>query len=267
MIRNNSLCIVITAFWLTACQSSPLDRNQVTLYSDATMVRQGEAAYRQILRNERLSRDTLKNDMALCVTTRIVQALSAEERGTLRWEVNVFENDTANAFALPGGKIGVYSGLFRFARNEHQLAAVVAHEVSHVLSNHSNESASRDTLRSAGTVLAQIAGLPSGAVRALDYAAELGLFLPFNRAQESEADVMGLMLMARAGFDPGESVNLWRNMNEGRETAPPEFVSTHPSPATRIADLEALMGPARVLYEVAFANDKVSTCTSDAFLL
>ena len=122
-----------------------------------------------------------------------------------------------------------------------------------------------NTMREVGKVAAVLAGVNPAAVDAADLIAELGLFMPFGRAEESEADAFGLMLMARAGFDPEESVYLWRNMDDGGGSLP-EFISTHPSHDTRIADLQALMGPARVLYESAFLQDRVMTCHGGNFL-
>lgn len=261
-----TLAILLAALLVTGCRSAATGAEEGGgMYSDATMRRQGEAAYREIVRSERPSRDVSRNELTLCVTQRIVAALTPEERGDLNWEVHVFDNDSANAFALPGGKIGLYSGMFRFARNEHQLATVLAHEVGHVLADHSNLRASRNTLLQAGRVLGTLAGVPAGALDAADLAAQFGLFTAFGRAEESEADALGLMLMARAGFDPGESVYLWRNMSEEGGSIP-EFISTHPSHDTRIADLQALMSPARVLYESAFLQDRVMTCRPSTFL-
>jgi predicted Zn-dependent protease len=234
-----------------------MGRNQVSLYSEDTVRSQGEAAYRDIVRSERPGMDDYQNHLVNCVTGRILNALTADERQDYYWEVRLFERDTANAFALPGGKIGIYSGLFRYARNEHQLATVIAHEVAHVLSNHANEGATWNTVRNAGIVLAQVAGLP---VNTVDMASQLGLFLPFNRAAETEADQYGLMLMARGGFDPEESIYLWRNMDSKDGFRPPELISTHPASENRMENLESLMSPAKVLYEAAFTKQNMYSC-------
>jgi predicted Zn-dependent protease len=260
----NCVGMLVAALCLSGCSTNKSGAEGVTLFSDDTMRQQGEAAYREILRSERPSRDLDKNELTQCVTERLVETLTPEEHGDLNWEVHVFDDDMANAFALPGGKIGVYLGLFKHARNEHQLAAVLAHEVGHVLADHSNMRASQSTLREVGKVAALLAGVNPAALEAAELAAELGLFLPFGREQESEADALGLMLMARAGFDPEESVYLWRNMDDGGASVP-EFISTHPSHDTRIADLQALMSPARVLYESAFLQDRVRTCRGSSF--
>ena len=150
------------------------------------------------------------------------------------WEVTVFDDEQANAFALPGGKIGVYNGLLNVAYNQHQLAAVMAHEVGHVMANHSNERASQSALRNVGLAAARVFGASDTTIEAIDYGAQLGLFLPFNRTQESEADSIGIMLMAQAGFDPTQSIALWENMSADGGPRPPEFPSTHPSPDSRM---------------------------------
>lgn len=269
MTKNNSVVntmrVLAAVLCLAGCASKDGGDDGLTLYSDETIRAQGEAAYREMLRTERLSREADLIELTQCVTARLLATMTPAERDGLAWEVNVFANDAANAFALPGGKIGVYEGLFKHARNEHQLAAVLAHEVGHVVEDHSNLRATNNTLREVGKVAALLAGVSPMIVENAALAADLGLFMPFGREQESEADAFGLMLMARAGFDPEESVYLWRNMDDGG-LAPPEILSSHPSHDTRIEDLQSLMGPARVLFESAFLQDRVTTCRSSAFL-
>ena len=133
---------------LISCASSPLERRQVVLYSDAEMRRQGEQAYRQIQQETPISSSARDTDYVQCVADHI----------SIVWEVTVFDQDQANAFALPGGKIGVYNGLFDTAVNQDQLAAVIAHEVGHVLADHSNERASQSAIRNVGVAAAQILG-------------------------------------------------------------------------------------------------------------
>jgi predicted Zn-dependent protease len=181
------------------------------------------------------------------------------------WEVTVFEQDQVNAFALPGKKIGIYTGLLDVAKNQHQLATVVAHEVGHVLAQHGNERMSTQFATSTGLdLVAMLAGSETTTKRTalglLGLGAQVGVLLPFSRAQETEADVMGLELMARAGFDPGESVDLWRNMIAESEGAPPEFLSTHPSGESRIDVLQRHLPEARNLAERARAAGRSPDC-------
>jgi predicted Zn-dependent protease len=181
------------------------------------------------------------------------------------WEVTVFADDQINAFALPGGKIGVYQGLLSVAENQDQLATVVAHEIAHVLSRHSNERISTQYATSTGLELASIlAGQATPAKQTLfgllGVGAQVGVLLPFGRKQESEADLVGLELMARAGFDPRQSVDLWQNMNAASGSGPPEFLSTHPSGETRIRTLTQHMPTVLPLMERARASGNTPDC-------
>ncbi|PCJ23516.1 MAG: hypothetical protein COA96_11750 [SAR86 cluster bacterium] len=238
---------------LTACASSPLNRRQVVLYSDAEMARQGISSYRQMQAELPQSNNQREIQYVQCVANHVIAALDEDQRSGSVWEVTVFDNEQANAFALPGGKIGVYNGLLAVAQNQHQLAAVMAHEVGHVLANHSNERASQSTLRNIGVAAAQVLGVSNATMQALDLGTQLGLFLPFNRTQESEADSIGVILMANAGFDPQESITLWQNMTAEGGARPPELLSTHPSPTSRMAELNRLMGAANALRQSANA--------------
>jgi predicted Zn-dependent protease len=229
------------------------------------MAAQGLQAYGEMQEELPRATDPARIDYVNCVTDYIVAALSAEQRGDHVWEVTLFENETANAFALPGGKMGVFTGLLEVAENQHQLAAVMAHEVSHVLARHSNERASQAALRNIGLTVAQQAGVSDGTLQLLDFGANLGLFLPFNRTQESEADEIGVMLMARAGFDPQESLTLWHNMTASGGARPPEFLSTHPSPGTRISDLTRLQPAAEEQWLIARNAGRDPNCRAPGF--
>jgi predicted Zn-dependent protease len=246
--------------FLTQCATSPLDRRQVVLYSDAEMARQGEQAYRQMQSEMPTTPNSSESVYVQCVADYIIEALAEPMRSSLAWEVTVFDNEQANAFALPGGKIGVYNGLLDVAFNQHQLAAVMAHEVGHVLANHSNERASQSTLRNVGLTAARVLGASDVTIEAIDYGTQLGLFLPFNRTQESEADGIGIMLMAEAGFDPEQSIDLWENMAAQGGSRPPEFLSTHPSPESRMADLRARLPEARAARAAALDRGMVPDC-------
>ena len=163
------------------------------------------------------------------------------------WEVVVFDSDQVNAFALPGGKIGVYTGLLKVAVTQDQLATVIGHEIAHVLADHSNERLSQSQIANAGLQLTNIALGSSeyaqyrgATMAALGLGVQYGVLMPYGRTQESEADIVGLELMAKSGFDPNQSVDLWKNMAKASGGAqPPELLSTHPSHGTRIQDLSA----------------------------
>jgi predicted Zn-dependent protease len=178
----------------------------------------------------------------------------------------VFKDPDVNAFALPGGRIGVYTGLLEVTENQQQLAAVIAHEVAHVLANHANERLSQALAVQGGlSVIDSLAKNPTSAnhqlvMQALGLGAKYGILLPYSRTQESEADLIGLELMARAGFDPRQSVALWRNMMGVGGNQPPQFLSTHPSHGSRIQELEANMGRVLQLYQAARAQGKSPRC-------
>lgn len=182
------------------------------------------------------------------------RVLSAIGENPAAWEMVVFEGDEANAFALPGNKIGVFEGMFQYARNEAQLAAIIGHEIAHNQQHHAAERVNTELgtqlgLQAVGAALQvgnvayanQIAG-------ALGMGAQYGVILPYGRNQELEADRLGLMSMARAGYDPREAVGLWENMREAGPR-PAEFMSTHPSPDNRIARLQQMMPSALQVYQ------------------
>jgi predicted Zn-dependent protease len=232
------------------------------LYSEADMTARGEAAYSQMRAEIAASEDARATRYVQCVADHVVEALPNAQRVRTRyaWEVTLFADEQANAFALPGGKMGVYEGLLDVAINQHQLAAVMAHEVGHVLANHSNERASQSALRNVGFGVAQILGVSDATLQAIDMGTQLGVFLPFNRTQESEADIVGLSLMAQAGFEPEESISLWENMAASGGGRQPELLSTHPSPASRMSDLRARIPAAEAELDAAQALGRFPDC-------
>ena len=261
-----SLTLLVTAS-VAACAMSPLGRRQLLMYNDATMDQMGLASFDQIKADMPISNDATTNAYVLCVADAIVDALTPADGAPTTWEVVVFDEPTANAFALPGGKIGVHTGLLDVAENQDQLAAVIGHEVGHVLADHSNERMSQNQAAQISMAVAD-ASLSTNGVSAKDQTAlaimglgmQYGLLLPYSRTHESEADLIGLDLMARAGFDPGASVVLWQNMGAGG-VQPPEFMSTHPSHDTRITQLQQRLPSARALEAQAHAEGRQPHCT------
>jgi predicted Zn-dependent protease len=225
----------------------------------------GVEAFAQVKKEMKQSNDPAANSLVRCVAKAITDELPAEA-GAGEWEVQVFQDDSANAFALPGRKIGVHTGLLRVARNQDQLATVLGHEVAHVLAGHGNERMSQAFAAQTALDAAQIlAGAPSPQKQQifalLGLGAQVGILLPFSRTQESEADLLGLDLMAKAGFDPRQSVELWRNMAAAGGAQPPEFLSTHPSHDTRIQDLQERIPDAMSLYQRARGAGKAPHCS------
>ncbi|MGI9309527.1 MAG: M48 family metallopeptidase, partial [Gammaproteobacteria bacterium] len=182
------------------------------------------------------------------------------------WEIEVFDAEEVNAFAMPGGKIGVFTGIFKVATNQDELAAVIGHEVAHVTEDHALERANREAVTAGAVDFGAAAvggstglGTQNSAVL-LGMGAQLGLSLPYGRAQESEADLEGLVYMSNAGFDPRASIQLWKNMKGQKKGAPPEFLSTHPSSTSRIADLIAELREVLPLYNEALDADRRPDC-------
>jgi predicted Zn-dependent protease len=229
------------------------------------MASMGVAAYDKMKTEMPQSSDGGANRYVRCVAAAITAEIEGEHAQT-RWEVTVFEESSANAFALPGGKIGVHTGLLGVARGQDQLATVLGHEVAHVLANHSNERVSTSFATQMGLDLVQtLSGAASPTQQQLlgllGVGAQVGILLPYSRVQESEADLLGLDLMGRAGFDPSQSVELWKNMARAGGGQPPEFLSTHPSHDTRIQDLEARIPSATRLRDAARTQGKRPSCS------
>lgn len=262
MVRK--VLIGALAVAVVSCATSPTGRKQLNIMSDDKMQEMGVAAYADLKQKTPLSQDAKTNDYVRCVANAITTAIEGEYAGG-QWEVNVFKDDSANAFALPGGKIGVHTGILKVAVNQDQLATVMGHEVAHVLAKHGAERVSQATLTQTGMdVVRVLAGEPTpvknGLMAALGLGAQYGVLMPFGRTQESEADLLGLDLMAKAGFDPRESVKLWVNMEKNGGQQPPEWMSTHPSHDTRISDLEKRIPSAMALYQQAQVKGRKPQC-------
>lgn len=242
---------------LTGCKTSPTGRTQITLYSEQKMDEMGVASFAQMKEQQAIEADKAINSYVRCIADNLIAQLPTEYANQ-QWEVVVFEDDSANAFALPGGKIGVHTGLLEVAKNQHQLAAVMGHEVGHVIAQHANERVSQNSLLQFGLQASNVA-LQMGDIQyrdaimqGLGVGAQFGVALPFSRSHESEADIIGLELMAKAGFEPQGSVELWQNMAAVSGERPPEFMSTHPAPQSRIANLKNGMISANELKQLAW---------------
>ncbi|BCE00495.1 M48 family metallopeptidase [Marinicellulosiphila megalodicopiae] len=229
-----------TILALSACGGIKL--NQMTLIPNAQMDAMGIQSFEEMKTTLPISTDYKTNRYVSCVANAITDQVSVDEFSG-QWEVVVFESDQVNAFALPGGKIGVYTGILNVATSQGQLAAIIGHEVAHVLEEHSNQRMSLGLV--AGAAMALGEGSLSNAseenkgliMAGLGLGINYGVTLPFSRSHESESDVRGHVLMAKAGFDPYDAVRLWENMANNSQGQPPEFMSSHPSHKTRIDGL------------------------------
>lgn len=259
----NRLSCLLLSLLLTACTVSPTGRQQLLMMNPQQVDALGAQSFAQLRRQKPSDTNPAVNRYVQCVAGTLTRQL----RTPYPWEVVVFRDRTPNAFALPGGKIGVYSGLLQVATNQDQLAAVIGHEIGHVLANHSNERLSQNMMVQGGLAVAGSlmknpdSTASQNTLQALGLGAQFGLLLPFSREQESEADRIGLELMANAGFDPHQSIALWQNMDRAGGGQPIEFLSTHPSHGTRIGDLQAGMSRAMSLYQTAIAQGRRPRCS------
>ena len=262
------IVVPILAFQFVGCATNPYTKRwQLLLIPQSYETRLGAQAYQDVLSDPKLtvSQDPTENDPVQRVSAGIIEAAKNSKYGEsakqFQWDVTVIKDDkTKNAFALPGGKIAVYTGIFPVADNEAGLAAIIGHEVVHALARHGSERMSQGVLAQVGLVGASIALQTQGfspltsqaAMSALGVGAKVGVLLPYSRAHESEADYIGLLLAAEAGYDPQEAVRVWERMQRlSSGQHPQEFLSTHPGHETRIKRLTEKMPEALALYQQA----------------
>ncbi|ULQ45193.1 M48 family metallopeptidase [Flagellatimonas centrodinii] len=246
---------LITVGLVMACSTSPTGRTQLRLVGDEQLSQMGVTAFTQMKQEMPLAKSSATRSYVDCVA----RAITAQVPSRVAWEVQTFESKDVNAFALPGGKIGVYTGLLEVASTQDQLAAVIGHEVAHVLAGHSASRVSNEIATQFGM---QIFSATTGYNPELvGLGANLLVLLPFSRGDESEADILGLDYMARAGFDPRAAVTLWQNMARASGgKAPAEFMSTHPSNDSRIRDITAQLGTVLPVYQQARAAGRNPGC-------
>ncbi len=252
--------ILLLILVLGGCATSPTGRSQLIFMPDAELNSMGLQAFETMKRDTRVSSNVASSAFVKC----IVEAITREVGG--QWEVVVFDDSSLNAFALPGGKIGVHTGLIELVDNQHQLAAVIGHEVGHVLARHSNERMSQQVGTKIGISLVQAVAAPQTAmgqtaIGLLGVGAQYGVIMPFSRLHESEADRIGLDLMSKAGFDPAESIVLWQKMSQASQgPRPVEFLSTHPAHGTRIQELQTHLPAAQQIQRQVNAAGKIPQC-------
>ncbi|MBF0289510.1 MAG: M48 family metalloprotease [SAR324 cluster bacterium] len=258
---------VLLPFLLSA---DPVKRSRLLLVPKSTMNSMGSDAFKEIKKKTPQEKDPAVNQHVQCIVDRLLRH-TKDKTGVKKWETVVFQDKAINAFALPGGKIGVYTGLMQVAENADQLAAVIGHEIGHVIAQHGNERMSEGVLVQGGFALLGGALGDKDSSRnktimgALGLGVQFGVLLPHSRTHESESDLIGLDLMAKAGFDPRESVQLWKNMGKAGGNQPPEFASTHPSHKTRIDDLKDEMKKPLRRYEKLVQAGQAHNCGASPF--
>lgn len=251
---------------LSACASTTEDgetgvggRKQFMMMSSAEMDSQAAQAYRQV-KQEAAQKGALDSNPQMVarvnsIAKRLIPHTAAFRRDATgwAWEVHVTTSKELNAYCMPGGKIMFYTGIIeQLGLTDGEIAAIMGHEISHALREHSRERASQQTAMGTGlSIVALLTGLGPTTTNLLGTAANIGIGLPHGRKQETEADEIGLELMSRAGYDPREAVTLWKKMARVGGGKPPQFLSTHPADETRIADIESLLPKNIPIYQRA----------------
>jgi len=256
--------LAATLVVIVGCSSSPTGRKQFAVLPDSQMNEMGVQSFTEMKKETPASSDAKLRKQVQCVADTLIAVLPDKYRHQ-DWEVVLFNDEQINAFALPGYKVGVYTGLLNVAENQSQLAAVVGHELAHVIARHGNERVSTQLATSQALALGyQLSGEESpekvAIFQALGLGAQVGIILPFSRSHESEADLLGLEYMAKAGFDPRESVQLWRNMSASGDSKTPALLSTYPSNSTRIKDLQANLPKNLAMYDDWVVENKHAQC-------
>ena len=252
----NMLIIAVSAFSIIGCTSVPFTgRSQLMLTSPSEEAQLGEQAWREVLSQNRVSGNSKYNIALKRVGANLAKAANKPE---YKWEFIVFENTEPNAFCLPGGKVGVYSGLFQYTANDAELSAVVGHEIGHAIARHGGERKSQSAVQEVGaqavatTLNGKSAGTVQAAMIAYSAGTNLGVMLPYSRTHEYEADKLGLVFMAKAGYNPNASITFWQKFGQLSQTGTVgEFFSTHPMSEKRIEEMKAYLPTALDMYRTA----------------
>ena len=264
------ISLVLTAVFLAGCQSVQttqpgvvgVARQQSMLVSSGTVNRGADNAYRKLLsaaqQKGQLNRDAVQLARVRAIANRLIPQTGAfrPDAPEWKWEVNVITSKDVNAWCMPGGKIAFYAGLIeRLQATDEEIAAVMGHEIAHALREHGRERASQAMAQGIGiAVIGTALGLSGGAQDLTQIVMDLTFTLPNSRTDETEADRIGVELAARGGFDPRAAVSLWEKMQKESKSQPPQFLSTHPSHANRINDLQGYSAKVMPLYEAASAK-------------
>ncbi len=259
------LLIAVGALFAASCSTVPVTgRSQLNIIPSSTMLSMSYQQYGEFMQSHAVSRDQSKVQMVQRVGVKIKNAVESyfKQKGLsdqlqgYKWEFNLVESPEVNAWCMPGGKVVVYSGILPITRDETGLAVVMGHEIAHAIAEHGSERMSQGLLTQLGGMALNeaLASKPEQTralwMTAFGVGAQVGVLLPYSRLHESEADKLGLIFMAMAGYNPNDAVSFWQRMaaNKGG-SAPPEFLSTHPSDQTRIKDLQAAMPEAMKYYK------------------
>lgn len=258
--RNRVLyALLLSLLFICGCATAPYtERQQLMLISEEQEVKIGEALFAKVKEEEKTSADSEKAAILEKVGKRIA---AAAQRPDYEWEFILIQSKDVNAFALPGGKVAFYTGILPLTVDETGIAVVMGHEVAHVLARHGAERLSQQEVLMLGQAALSVAltgrdpGARDAIFRAYGLGAQIGVMLPYSRTHEAEADKIGLILMAKAGYDPRAAVGFWKRMAENSKgNKPPEILSTHPGDERRIKEIEEFMPVAMQYYEEAARN-------------
>ncbi len=268
MQRSLFKSLIINVFLIAAlagCSTTDSGRTQFTMLSDEQLEYDAKRNFELMRANLPLVQDQATIDYVACVANALVEVMDGDA-AEMYWEMAIFNQPVVNATVMAGGKISVYAGLLTIVDNQHQLASVLGHEMAHATARHTNERASRAELSDVGIDIAALIlgggyyNRTAGLYNAMKSAEDLGLNRPFSRMHETEADEIGLIYMARAGFDPRESVSLWKNMSDANQANIPEMLSTHPSDEHRLEAHITQLPEALVVYNQAVAEGRNPDC-------
>jgi predicted Zn-dependent protease len=264
-MRYLTIFLIISAFMIISCSTVPITgRKQLSLIPESEMLSMSFSQYDQFLKDNKESNDPQKIALVKKVGERIASAVEkylkdhgmGNEVSNYKWEFHLIESNEVNAWCMPGGKVVVYTGILPITKDENGLAVVLGHEISHAVAKHGDERMSQALVAQLGGVALQEAlkNKPQETqqifLAAYGVGAQVGVLLPFSRTQESEADHLGLIFMAMAGYDPHGAITFWQRMMEmNTGSKPPEFLSDHPADQTRINDIKAEMPEAMKYYK------------------
>lgn len=266
MMKKNMRNILLLGFcfFLAACATVPITgRKQINMFPESEMIATSLTQYDAFLKENKLSGDKQKTAMVKSCGKRIAEAVEefmiehgmSDRIANFQWEFNLVEDDTPNAWCMPGGKVVFYTGILPYTQTETGLAVVMGHEIAHAIARHGNERMSQQMgIQAIGQGLSiylneKPAETQQIWMTAFGAASNVGIMLPFSRSHETEADKMGLIFMAMAGYDPAEAVEFWKRMGASGGQKPPEFLSTHPADDTRVKDLKAYLPEAMKYYK------------------
>jgi predicted Zn-dependent protease len=266
-IKRYSIVLWVLSFFILSCSTVPITgRQQLNLIPQESMLSMSFKEYDQFLKKNKLSTDTKQTQMVKRTGQRVQRAVEqyfVENRMSYKlknydWEFNLVDNKEANAWCMSGGKVVIYTGILKYTKDETGLAVVMSHEIAHAIAGHGNERMSQFlALQLGGTALSSaLAQQPSETQKlwmtAFGVGAQVGLILPYSRIQEYEADHLGLIFMAKAGYNPDGAIGFWERMSQEKKgQGPPVFLSTHPSDAMRIKKIKELIPKARKYYKKA----------------